>query len=253
MRTRASRASILDAARAAEGVVAAFSGADLAEDWAGGMPCAWPVTEDIKMPPHYPLAVDEARYQGDGVAVVIAETRALAKDAAELVEVEYEPLRAVADVEKALADGAPLVHADLGTNECYVWKLETDGVQAAIDAADVVVTRRYRQPRLIPNAIEPRGVLAQAGPTGEVTVWSATQIPHVLRFTMQLVLGIPESKIRVIAPDVGRRVRLEARRVRGGVPRGRAREAARPSGEVDRGAGRELLRRRSTAATSSTS
>ena len=193
----------LDAARAAEGVVAAFSGADLAGDWAGGMPCAWAVTEDIKMPPHFPLAAEEARFQGDGVAVVVAETRSLAKDAAELVEVDYEPLDSIADVEKALEDGAPLVHSDLGTNECYVWKLETDDVQAAIDAADVVVTRRYFQPRLIPNAIEPRGLLAQVGPTGDVTLWSATQIPHILRFTMQLVLGIPESKVRVIAPDVG--------------------------------------------------
>jgi len=193
----------LEPARAAEGVVAAFSGADLAGDWAGGMPCAWPVTEDIKMPPHYPLATEVARYQGDAVAVVIAETRALAKDAAELVEVEYEPLDSVADAVKALEPDAPLVHEDLGTNECYVWKLETDDFQAAIDAADVAVTRRYFQPRLIPNAIEPRGVLAQAGPTGDVTIWSATQIPHILRFTMQLVLGIPESKVRVIAPDVG--------------------------------------------------
>jgi carbon-monoxide dehydrogenase large subunit len=193
----------LGAARAAEGVVAAFSGADLAEDWAGGMPCAWPVTEDIKMPPHYPVATAEARYQGDPVAVVVAESRALAKDAAELVAVDYEPLPSVADVEKALADGAPLVHDDLGTNECYVWKLETDGVQAAIDDADVVVTRRYFQPRLIPNAIEPRGVLAQVGPTGDVTLWSSTQTPHIIRFALQLVLGIPESKIRVIAPDVG--------------------------------------------------
>jgi aerobic carbon-monoxide dehydrogenase large subunit len=193
----------LTAARAAEGVVAAFSGADLAEDWAGGLPCAWPVTEDIKMPPHFPLASEETRYQGDGVAVVIAESRALAQDAAELVDVTYEPLAATADVEKALADGAPLVHDDLGTNECYVWKLETDDFQAAIDAAEVVVTRRYFQPRLIPNAIEPRGVLAQVGPTGEVTLWSATQTPHILRFALQLVLGIPESKIRVIAPDVG--------------------------------------------------
>ena len=193
----------LDAARAFEGVVAAFSGADLADDWTGGMPCAWPVTEDIKMPPHYPLASEEARYQGDGVAVVVAESRAIAKDAAELVEVDYEPLDALADVEKALAEGAPLVHADLETNECYVWKLETDDVQAAIDAADVVVTRRYFQPRLIPNAMEPRAVLAQVGPAGEVTLWSATQVPHILRFTMQLVLGIPESKMRVIAPDVG--------------------------------------------------
>ncbi len=193
----------LTAARAAEGVVAAYSGADLADDWVGGLPCAWPVTEDIKMPPHYPLASEETRYQGDPVAVVIAESRALAKDAAELVDVTYAPLPATADVEKALADGAPLVHEDLGTNECYVWKLETDDVQAAIDAADVVVTRRYMQPRLIPNAIEPRGVLAQVDPTGEVTVWSATQTPHIQRFALQLVLGIPESKIRVIAPDVG--------------------------------------------------
>ncbi len=193
----------LDAARAAEGVVAAFSGADLADDWKGSLPCAWPVTEDIKMPPHYPLVTDEARYQGDGVAVVIAESRALAKDAAELVEVEYEPLDAVADVEKALEDGAPLVHSDLGTNECYVWKLETGDAQAAIDAADVVVTRRYFQPRLIPNAIEPRAVLTQAGAAGEITIWSATQVPHILRFALQIVLGVPESKIRVIAPDVG--------------------------------------------------
>ena len=193
----------LDAARAAEGVVAAFSGTDLADAWAGSMPCAWPVTEDIKMPPHFPLASEETRYQGDGVAVVVAESRALAKDAAELVEVEYEQLDSVADVAKALEDGAPLVHEDLGTNECYVWKLETDDVQAAIDAADVVVKRRYYQPRLIPNAIEPRGVLAQPGPTGEKTLWSSTQVPHILRFTMQLVLGIPESKMRVIAPDVG--------------------------------------------------
>jgi carbon-monoxide dehydrogenase large subunit len=155
------------------------------------------------MPPHYPLATDEARFQGDGVAVVVAESQALAKDAAELVEVDYEPLGSTADVEKALADGAPLVHSDLGSNECYVWKLDSGDVQAAIDSADVVVTRRYFQPRLIPNAMEPRSVIAQAGPSGELTVWSATQIPHILRFALQLVIGVPESKIRVIAPDVG--------------------------------------------------
>jgi aerobic carbon-monoxide dehydrogenase large subunit len=193
----------LEEARAADGVVAAFSGADLAGEWAGPLPCAWLVTEETKNPAHYPLAIDVARYQGDGVAVVLAESRALAKDAAELVEVGYESLPSVADVEKAVADGAPLVHEDLGTNECYVWKLETDDVEAAIAAADVVVTRRYRQPRLIPNAIEPRAVIAQAGPTGEVTIWSATQVPHLLRFGTQLVTGIPEAKIRVIAPDVG--------------------------------------------------
>jgi aerobic carbon-monoxide dehydrogenase large subunit len=192
-----------DGARTAEGFVAAFTGADLADDWAGGLPCAWPVTEDIKMPPHFPLAVGEARYQGDPVAVVVAESRALAKDAAELVEVDYEPLPSIFDVEKALDHGAPLVHSDLGTNECYVWKLDAGEAHAAIDTADVVVTQRYYQPRLIPNAMEPRGVLAQVGPTGDVTLWSATQTPHIQRFVMQLVFGIAESKIRVIAPDVG--------------------------------------------------
>jgi carbon-monoxide dehydrogenase large subunit len=193
----------LEAARGAEGVVAAFSGAELADDWQNGLPCAWPVTEDIKMPPHYPLAVDEARHQGDGVAVVIAETRALAQDAAELVEVDYEPLAAVVNVEKAHEQGAPLVHGDLGTNECYVWKLASDGFDDGIAKADVTVTRRYVQPRLIPNAIEPRGVVAQEGPGGDLTVWSATQIPHILRFAFSLVLGVPEARIRVIAPDVG--------------------------------------------------
>ena len=193
----------LDAARAAEGVVAALSGADLADEWKGGLPCAWPVTEDIRMPTHYPLAIDEARYQGEGIAVVVAVSRALAKDAAELVEVDYEPLPSIANVEKALESGAPLVHSEFESNECYVWKLETGDVQSAIDAADVVVTRRYVQPRLIPNAMEPRGVLAQVGPTGDATLWSATQTPHILRFALQLVLGIPESKLRVIAPDVG--------------------------------------------------
>ena len=109
----------------------------------------------------------------------------------------------MADVEKALEDGAPLVHAELGTNECYVWKLETDDVQAAIDAADVVVTRRYFQPRLIPNAIEPRGVLAPVAPTdGHALVRDAGPAHPPLRAAASW-LGIPESKIRVIAPDVG--------------------------------------------------
>src|SRR5688572_5948274 len=149
----------LSAARKLPGVVAAFSGAELASDWAGSLPCAWPVTEEIRMPPHFPLAADKARHVGDGVAVVVAETRALAKDAAELVEVEYEPLDAVADVAKALDEGAPLVHDDLGTNECYVWNLEAGEVERAFAEADVTMSRSYRQQRLIPVAMEPRGAL----------------------------------------------------------------------------------------------
>ncbi|HUP32917.1 MAG TPA: xanthine dehydrogenase family protein molybdopterin-binding subunit, partial [Gaiellaceae bacterium] len=194
----------LAAARQLEGVVAAFSGAELAADWAGSLPCAWPVTEEIRMPSHFPLAFDKARHVGDGVAVVVAETRSIAKDAAELVEVEYEPFPAVADVAKALDPGAPLVHDEFGTNECYVWKLEAGEVERAFGEAPVTISRRYRQQRLIPVAMEPRGVLAQETPgTGELTLWSSTQIPHILRLTLAGVIGVPEARLRVIAPDVG--------------------------------------------------
>jgi carbon-monoxide dehydrogenase large subunit len=191
-------------AREAEGVVAAFTGADLADDWAATLPCVWLVTEDTKQPMHRPLATDKARYAGDGVAVVLAETRAQAKDAAELVEVEYEELPAVVDPEEALADGAPLVHEELEDNRSYTWTLKTDNADDVFSAAPVVVKERYRQQRLIPNAIEPRGVLAQYLPAqDEYTLWSATQIPHILRFWLAVVLGIPEARLRVIAPDVG--------------------------------------------------
>ncbi len=191
------------AARSSEGVVAVLTGADLRDDWKAAMPCAWPVTEEMKNPEHWPLALDEVRYQGDGVAVVVADSRSAARDAAELVDVDYEPLPVVVDVEKALEDGAPLVHAGIGTNECYVWKLENGDVDAAFEAADVVVSRRYVQPRLIPNAIEPRAVVARSEPNGDVTVWSTTQIPHILRLLLAATLGVNESKVRVIAPDVG--------------------------------------------------
>ena len=191
------------AARACEGVVAVFTGADLRADWKAAMPCAWPVTEDMKNPPHYPLAVDEVKYQGDGVAVVLADSRAHALDAAELVEVDYEPLAVAVDVASAAEQGAPLVHEELGTNVSYVWKLETDAFDAALGAAEVVVKRRYYQPPLIPNAMEPRGVVARPEPAGDVTLWSATQVPHILRVLVAATLGMSETKLRVIAPDVG--------------------------------------------------
>jgi carbon-monoxide dehydrogenase large subunit len=192
----------LTAAKAADGVVAAFSAADLRDDWKAAMPCAWPVTEEMKNPPHYPLT-EVARYQGDGVAVVIAQSRAQAKDAAELVDVDWEPLDAIADVSKALDDGVPLVHPDLGSNECYVWRLDTDATGEKLEDADVVVSRRYYQPRLIPNAIEPRAVLALPGAAGDVTLYSTTQIPHILRVLVAATLGLHEAKVRVVAPDVG--------------------------------------------------
>src|SRR3989442_7455663 len=110
-------------ALAHRGVIAAFSGDELADEWQASLPCAWLPTEDTNQPNHRPLAVDEARYVGDGVAVVIAESRGEARDAAELVQVEYDPLPTVIDAERALEDGAPLVHEEFGTNRGYTWNL----------------------------------------------------------------------------------------------------------------------------------
>jgi carbon-monoxide dehydrogenase large subunit len=188
------------AAEASPGVVTVFTGADLRDDWKAAMPCAWPVTEDMKNPEHFPLAVSQVNYQGDGVAVVIADTRAHAVDAAELVDVDYEVLDAVVDVAAAAQDGATLVHEELGTNVSYVWPLESGTFD---EAADVIVKHTYVQPPLIPNAIEPRGVVARPEPGGDVTLWSATQVPHILRLLAAATLGMSETKLRVIAPDVG--------------------------------------------------
>ena len=196
----------VDVSRAleAEGVVAAFSGAELADEWAGSLPCAWPVTGDCRIPMHRPLATDKARYAGDGVAVVVAESRVLAKDAAELVDVDYEPLPVVTDVEEALADSTPLVHDEYDGNRAYTWTLQAGEIDKLFSEAAVTVKERYRQQRLIPNAIEPRSVLVQPTPaTSEFTMWSATQVPHIARVTLSGTTGIPETKLRVIAPDVG--------------------------------------------------
>jgi carbon-monoxide dehydrogenase large subunit len=191
-------------ALAHRGVIAAFSGEELADEWLMSLPCAWLPTEDTNQPNHRPLAIDKARYVGDGVAVVVAESRGEARDAAELVQVDYDPLPAVVDPERALEDGAPIVHDEFGTNHCYTWKLSAGEVDEEFANADVTIKERYRQQRLIPNAIEPRGVIVQPFPaTGELTMWSATQVPHIARVTLSMVTGVPEAKLRVIAPDVG--------------------------------------------------
>ena len=189
-------------ALAMDGVVAAFSGRDF--EWAGPLLMAWPVTEDINSPPHYPLAAEKARYQGDGVAVVVAESRALAEDAAETIEVDYEPLPAVADVEAALAEGAPLVHDEFGTNRSYSWKLTNGDVDKVFSDAPVVVEEHYRVQRQVPNAMEPRAILVEPNmASGQFTMWTSTQIPHIVRTAMAIATGIPESKLRIIAPRVG--------------------------------------------------
>ncbi|MBA2317649.1 MAG: xanthine dehydrogenase family protein molybdopterin-binding subunit [Euzebyales bacterium] len=184
------------------GVIAAFSGADLADEL-GSLPCAWPVTADMVHPDHPPLAVAEVRYVGDAVAVVVARDRYTAADALEHIVADYEPLPAVVDMEAALADEV-LVHAGKGTNTCFVWPFAGGDIDAAFDGADVVVERRFVQQRLIPTAIEPRAVLVEpVAAAGEYTVYSATQIPHILRLMLALTTGISEGKLRVVAPDVG--------------------------------------------------
>lgn len=186
------------------GVVAAFAGADLAEGM-GSLPCAWPVTEDIVLPDHPPIAVDEVRYAGDPVAVVVARDRYAAADALEAIEVDYTPLPPVLDLERALAEDSPLVHADKGTNRCYDWPLRTgEDFEAVRRRAEVTLKRRYHQQRLIPNAMEPRAVVVTpVAAADEYTVYSSTQIPHILRVMLAVVTGVPEHRLRVVAPDVG--------------------------------------------------
>ncbi len=181
------------------GVIAAFSGADFAAEQ-GSLPCAWPVTPDIVIPPHPPMAVDEVRYVGEAVAVVVARDRYAAADALASIDVDYEPLPPVLDIRTALDPGSPKVHE--AGNKSYEWVFANGDVDAAFSDAPVVLERTYRQQRLIPCAMEPRAVVAQwVG--DEVTLWSATQIPHVLRFALSAFFGIPEQNVRVIAPDVG--------------------------------------------------
>ena len=189
----------LSAAKEMPGVVAAFSAADFGEQ--GSLPCAWPVTPDIVIPHHPPMATGEVRYVGEAVAVVVARDRYTAADAVGSVDVSYEPLEPVLDMKTALDEGTPTVHETGNLSYDFVFPTSGD-IDAAFSGADVVVEREYRQQRLIPCAMEPRAVVASW--TGDdVTLWSATQIPHVLRFAIAAFFGIPEQSIRVIAPDVG--------------------------------------------------
>jgi carbon-monoxide dehydrogenase large subunit len=195
----------LSGAQSMEGIVAAYAGADLESLWAAPMPCAWPVTADMKNPPHYPVATAKACYVGDAVAVVLATSEAAAQDAIAAVDVQYEPLPAVVDVEDALSDRV-VIHEDIGTNTSYTWELKIgeDAVNAAFASAAHTVKERYIQQRLIPMAMEPRAVVAVPAPFGgDMTLYSATQIPHILKVMTALTLGIPEHQMRVVAPAVG--------------------------------------------------
>ena len=182
------------------GVVGVYTAADFE---LGPLPFVWPITEEIKVPVHYPLASDKVRFNGDAVAVVLAETREQALDAAEAVAVTASELPAVIDIEEAAKDEV-IVHDDLGTNVVVHWSHGGGGDQSVFDSAPVIVQERYAQPRLIPNAIEPRGCLAYGvPPVDEWTLVTATQIPHIAKVTLAGTTGIDEHKLRVIAPDVG--------------------------------------------------
>ena len=189
----------VSAARSEPGVIAAYSGADFAAEQ-GSLPCAWPVTPDIVIPAHPPMAVDEVRYVGEAVACVVARDRYAAADALAAIEVDYEPLPPVLDIRTALHEGSPKVHE--AGNKSFEWVFANGDMEAAFGDAPIVLERYYRQQRLIPAAMEPRSVVCSCV-GGEFTLWSATQIPHVLRVMLALVTGIGEQNIRVIAPDVG--------------------------------------------------
>ncbi len=200
----------IDTARAkrSPGVVAIYTGADL--EGVNGLPCGWLITSTdgtpMKEPPHPVLAKGKVRYVGDAVAMVVAETRDQAKDAAEMIDVDYEVLPAVVNVIDALKPGAPQIHGEAPGNKCYHWAL---GDKAATDAAFAKAAHVTKidivNNRLIPNAIEPRAAVAAYDRAGDsYTLYVSSQNPHVERLLMTaFVLGLPEHKVRVIAPDVG--------------------------------------------------
>jgi aerobic carbon-monoxide dehydrogenase large subunit len=188
----------------APGVIAVFTGADTASAL-NPIPCAWLLPNaELKTAPYRPIAADVVRYVGDAVAVVVAESEYQAYDALELIDVDYEPLTAVVDPQKAAAPGAPLLHAEAPGNVAFHWTVAGGDIDAAFSSAPVVVRDRIIQQRLIPTAMEPRGAVAQFTPaTGELTMWNTTQNPHIARFILSVVTGVPEDRLRVIAPEVG--------------------------------------------------
>ena len=184
------------------GVIAVFTGEDLKEEL-GSLPCGW-VVPDTKEVPHPPLAVDRVRYVGDAVVAVLAESAAQASDGASVIDVEYEELDAVIDMNDALADGAVQLHEDAPNNTAFEWEVDAGSISEAKSSSDVVVTQRFVNQRLIPTAMENRGVVVDYNSgTDQLTMWTSTQIPHLVRVLLALVTGHPEHLIRVIAPDVG--------------------------------------------------
>src|SRR6058998_843512 len=200
-------------AKAHPGVVAVFTGGDM--KGVNSLPCGWDlrkaknvpgVVQDLAIVPHMPLTSDAARHVGDPVAVVIADSHEAAIDAVDRVKVDWEPLPSVTDTEKAAQSGAPQLHEVAPSNVAFTWQIgDAAAVEAALKSAAVVVKKRIVNQRLVANALEPRACVARYDDaTGDLTLWVTSQNPHVHRLLMcAFVLGIPEHKVRVIAPDVG--------------------------------------------------
>jgi len=191
-----------EAAKALPGVKAVLTGADVNPHVT--MVSSPDVMPGQKSPKHTVLAQDRVYYVGHAVAVVVATDRTIARDALDLVEVDYDALPAVTEMEKAIEKGSPLTHPELGTNVAYTWDLQGGDAAAGFKAADRVLRVRMRHPRVIPMPIEPRGCVTswQAGDES-LTMWTSTQIPHLIRMLLPKLIGVPEHKLRIVAPEVG--------------------------------------------------
>lgn len=194
-----------------DGVVKIYTGKDIAESGINGIPTGWQVNfkngDTMKEPPHPLLVADKARYMGDGVAVVIAESREEARDAADEIDIDWEELPAVANAKKATEDGAPLVHDEAPNNKCFDWELGNpkEEVDKAMKQAHHITTLEFTNQRVVPNAMETRAAIGQyEEATGKYTLYTTSQNPHLTRLLLcAFVLGIPEHRVRVVAPDVG--------------------------------------------------
>jgi len=214
LRSPVARANIrsmdISAAKAAPGVVAVFVGEDLDAGGVGGLICGWTITQKDGSthtnPKHPVIASGQVRHVGEMVAMVIAETLNQAKDAAELIEVDYEDLEPVVGIADALASGAVQVHEDAPGNLCYDWEMgDKAATDAAFEKASHVTSLDIVNNRLIPNAMEPRSAIGEYDSgTDEFTLYTTSQNPHVARLILSAFIGIaPEQKLRVVAPDVG--------------------------------------------------
>jgi carbon-monoxide dehydrogenase large subunit len=190
------------AAAAHPGVLKVYTGKDLP---ATPVPCGVNLpNSNQKTPPYTMIATDRVRHTGEIVAVVVASDAGTARDAMEKIQVEYEPLPVVVDSEKAVQEGAPQLWDGIDNNITFDWHFGGGDVDAAFADAEVVIKQRLVNQRLIPNAMEPRAVAGRFDrATGELTLWDTNQNPHIIRLLISMLTGLPENKLRVIAPDVG--------------------------------------------------